>query len=271
MHRDFDGGAGIVFYVDFLECRNEADVLQRLFVVLHVLVRFRRALMIVEGHTGGNHVEHHSALVGDRCLQQAVQLPLVAGERTADQSRAQRDGHGAGIDRRKIVEHSTLQFRSEVGGSRELALGQAVYAIVLDDVNDRQIAAHQVYELSDADGGGVAVTAYAEGNQFVVGQHGTGRNRGHAAVHSVEAVGAAHEIRRALRGAADSAGLDDPLGLYAHFVHGVDDAFGNRVVAAAGAQRGLAAPVVQNCQADAIDFGCGRAGWCGRHVICLPC
>ena len=272
MHGDFDRSAGIVLHVNFLECRDEADVLQRLLVVFHVFVGFRRTLVIVEGHARRNHVEHDRSLVGDGRFQQTVQLPLVAGERTADQSRAQRDGHGAGIDGRKIVDHAGLQLRSEVGGCGELAFGQAVHAIVLDDVNDGQVAAHEVDELPDADGGGVAVAADAEGNQLMVGQQGSGCDRGHAAVHGVEAVGAAHEICRALRGAADAAGLDHALGLHAHFVHGVDDALGNRIVAAAGAKRGLATAVVENGQANAIDFGCGcGCAGRGRHLTFPPC
>ena len=81
----------------------------------------------------------------------------------------------------------------------------------------------------------------------VVGQHGAGGDRGHAAVHAVEAVRAAHEVRRALGGAADAAHLHHALGLHAHLVHGVDDALGDGVVAAAGTERGLAAVQLRRC------------------------
>ena len=59
-----------------------------------------------------------------------------------------------------------LSFDAQVGGGGELALGQAVAAVVFDDVNERQIAPHQVHELPDADGGGVAVAAHADGDQL---------------------------------------------------------------------------------------------------------
>ena len=107
---------------------------------------------------------------------------------------------------------------------------------------------------------------------FVIGQHSAGGDRGHAAVNRVEAVRAAHEICRAFGRASNAAGLDHALRLDAHFVHGVDDALGDCVVAAAGAQRGLAAAVVENGQANAVGLrcgrGCGSAGG-GRHLFAL--
>ena len=54
-----------------------------------------------------------------------------------------------------------LERRAEIGGGRELALGEAVDAVVLDDVDHRHVAAHQVHELADADGGGIAVAGDA--------------------------------------------------------------------------------------------------------------
>ena len=77
----------------------------------------------------------------------------------------------------------------------------------------------------------------------VVGQDGAGGDRRHAPVHAVEAVRAAHEVGRALGRAADAAHLHHPLRLDAHLEHGVDDALGDGVVAAAGAERGLAAAI----------------------------
>ena len=81
---------------------------------------------------------------------------------------------------------------------------------------------------------------------FAIGQHRAGGHRRHAAVHGVEAVRAAQEVGRALARAADARQLDDALGLDAHLVEGVDDALGDGVVAAAGAERGLAAAVVDD-------------------------
>ena len=89
-------------------------------------------------------------------------------------------------------------------------------------------------------------------------------------MHRVETVGAAHEIGRALGRAADSTQLGHALRLHAHFVHGIDDALGDRVVAAAGTERRLAATVVDYCEADAVRFWGRRAGGCARHIICPP-
>ena len=144
-----------------------------------------------------------------------------------------------------------------IGGGGELALGQAVDAVVFDDVDHRQIAAQQVNELAHADGGRVAVAGDAQHRHGVVGQNGAGGDRRHAPVHAVEAVRAAHEVGRALRRAADAAHLHHALRLDAHLEHGVDDALGDGVVAAAGAERRLAAAILKDRKADVVDFGAG--------------
>ena len=87
-------------------------------------------------------------------------------------------------------------------------------------------------------------------------------------MHAVEAVRAAHEVGRALRRAADAADLHHALRLNAHLVHGVDDALGDGVVAAAGAQRRLAAAIVKTVSPMRLVFGrsaCSR----GRHLDAL--
>src|SRR5437660_8334621 len=87
----------------------------------------------------------------------------------------------------------------------------------------------------------------------------------------IEAVRAAHEISRTLGRAADSARLDYALRLHTHLVHGIDNALGNRVMAATGAQRCLPAAIIQNGQADAVGLGRRSAGRSSRHVISPPC
>ena len=66
-------------------------------------------------------------------------------------------------------------------------------------------------------------------------------------------------------------GLISEFGLHAHLVHRLDDALGDGVVAAAGAQRGLAAFVVHDGEADAVGFrsGCGCSGLdgSGGHLL----
>src|SRR6266576_2852632 len=98
----------------------------------------------------------------------------------------------------------------------------------------------------------IAVAADANRDQLLVGEHRAGADRRHAAVHCVETVRSAEEVRRALARAADARQLDDLPRIDAHLVEGVDDALGNRVMAAAGAERRLAALVDLWFQTDAI-------------------
>ena len=126
-------------------------------MILHKTVAFGGTLVVVEGDARRDHVQHRRALVGDGAFQQRQQLPLVAGKRPSHVSGAQLDGQGAGVNRRQVVDHAGLQFRADVGRGGELSFGQAVNAVVLDDVNHRQIPAHQVNKLPDADGSRVAV------------------------------------------------------------------------------------------------------------------
>ena len=127
---------------------------------------------------------------------------------------------------------------------RELALGQAIDAVVLDDVDHRHVAAHHVLELAEADAAGIAVAADADRLQRVVGQQRAGGHRGHAAVQAVEAVRLVQEVGGRLAGAADAAQLDDLRRLDREVIGDGDDARGDRVVAAALAERRGAALVV---------------------------
>ena len=163
-------------------------------MILHIFVGLGRAFVIVEGDAGRNDVEHDGALMSDGGFQHGAELALVAGEGAADEGCAEFDGETAGIDGRKIVDDSGFQFRTEIGGRRELAFGQAVDAIVFDDVDHGKIAAHKVNELADADRGGVAVAADAERDQIAIGEHRSSGDRGHASVHRVEAVRTVHEV-----------------------------------------------------------------------------
>src|ERR1035441_470953 len=76
----------------------------------------------------------------------------------------------------------------------ELALGEPVDAIVFDDVDHGEIAAHEVNELTHADGGRVAVAGDAKHSHRVIGQDCTGGNGRHAPVYAVEAERPAHEV-----------------------------------------------------------------------------
>ena len=93
-----------------------------------------------------------------------------------------------------------------------------------------------------------------------VRHEGAGRGGGHPAVDAVEAPGAVQEIGRRLRRAADPRELRDLVGLDPHLVERVDDLLRDDVVAAAEAQRGLAALVAGLRQADVVRLRGGRSG-----------
>jgi len=88
VHRNVDRRPRIVLHINLFEVRHEAHLLQVSFVILHILVRFRRALVIVKRDAWRNHIEHHGTVMRNRRLQHGAQLPLVAGERPANKSRA---------------------------------------------------------------------------------------------------------------------------------------------------------------------------------------
>ena len=154
-----------------------------------------------------------------------------------------------------------LELGADVGGGGELALGQPVYAVVFNDVDHGQIAAHQVNELAHADGSGVAIAGDAQ-HGHVCGWRGWRpvETDGMRPCTLLKLMRAAHEVGRALGRAADAAHLHHALGLNAHFKHGVDDALGDGVVAAAGAERRFAAAIFKDRKADAVDLGARRCG-----------
>jgi hypothetical protein len=150
------------------------------------------------------------------------------------------------------VDRALLALAALVGGGAELALGQAVDAVVLDDVDHAHAAPHGVRELADADAGAVAVAADAQVQQLAVGQRGAGQHAGHAAVHGVEAVAGAQEVVGRLAAAADAAELGHPVRLDVEFPAGLHDGGRDAVVPAAGAQRADLAFVVAPRVADLV-------------------
>ena len=98
----------------------------------------------------------------------------------------------------------------------------------------------------------IAVAGDAEIDQVAVGEVGAGQHRRHAAVHRVEAVRVAEEIVRRLRRAADAGNLGDAVRLDRKLEAGLDDRGGDRVMAAAGAQRRDLALVVAVGEAELV-------------------
>src|SRR5262249_50678887 len=80
-------------------------------------------------------------------------------------------------------------------------------------------------------------------------------DRRHAAVDRVEAVRIPQEVRRRLAGAPDARQLDDVSRMDAHLEERVDDALGNRVMAAARTERRLAAAIGLDFETDPVFLG----------------
>ena len=234
----------VVVGVDGLAEGDEVHRAGGLAVLAHPVVALGRLRVVVEGHAGRDHINEGQTLVGETGLDQRHQLALVAGEAAGDETRAQLDGQFAQVDGFERVDPALLAARALVRGGRVLTLGQAVAAVVHDDIEHVQVAPHRMDELAHADGGGVAVAGNAQVDEVAVGHVGAGGDGGHAAVHGVEAVRAVEEIGGCLGRTADAGELDDAVRLQGQLEAGLDDGVADRVMAAAGAQCGEAALVL---------------------------
>ena len=92
-----------------LEERNEVQFVQHLFVVFDVRVALGRAIVVVEGHARGHHVDHRQPIVRDGGLQQRLELLLVAAKGPGHESRPPLERQGAAIERRQLIGRARLQ------------------------------------------------------------------------------------------------------------------------------------------------------------------
>ena len=201
--------------------------------VIEALGRFR---IVVKRDARRDHVDKSGAFVLDRRLDQRHQLGLVAREAARDIGGAQLQRHRDQVDRRVGVDGAAPCFRALVGGRRELALGQPVNAIVLDDIDHVDAAANAMGELAEADRGGIAIAGDPEIDQVAIGEIGAGQHRGHAPVHAVKAVRLAEEISRRLRRTADAGQFGNAMRRQRQLEAGLDDGGADRIMATAGAQ-----------------------------------
>ena len=213
---------------DRVAAGDDVEAVHRVIMFADIVEALGRAGVVVEGDAGADDVDERRALVADRSRDQRHQLGLVAGKTARHKARAelQRDRHQ--VDGVVGVHHALFRLRAAVGGGGELALGQAVDAVVLDDIGHVDAAPDRMRELAEADGRGIAVAGDAEIDQVAVGEVGAGQDRRHAAVHRIEAVRIAEEIVRRLRGAADAGDFCDAMRLDRQLVAGLDDRGGDR-------------------------------------------
>ena len=105
-----------------------------------------------------------------RALEQRHDLLGVAGKRAADVAAAHLDGERAAVDGRHLVDVAALLHGALVGRRRELAFGQPVAAVVLDDVENGHVAPDHVQEVAEPDRRSVAVAAHADVDELAVGE-----------------------------------------------------------------------------------------------------
>ena len=244
VHAHADFFALVIVDVDLIEIGDEIDVVQGVAVGTNVLQTLGGALVVVERHAGAQHIQHGRAFVVERRLDQRCELLAVARKAARDERRSHQKGQGNYIHRLPRVGASLAQPRAAVRHCGELAFGQAVHAIVLDDVGNAQIAAHHMSEVAQTDGGRVAVARNPDRDQRMVGQPAARGHRRHAAMNAVKAEGLVHEVVGGLGGTPDSAQLDHPLGVNVGLVGGRHDRSGDSIVAAPFAERRLRALVI---------------------------
>jgi hypothetical protein len=138
-------------------------------VLAHVIVALGRTHVVVEGDAGAHDVDQRRTLMLDRCLDQRNELFLVARKAARDERRAQCQRDHGEIDRFVAIDRPALALAAAVGGCRELSLGKAVHAVVLDDVDHVDATAEAVRELAQSDRRRIPVSRHAQIDQVAVG------------------------------------------------------------------------------------------------------
>src|SRR5215813_13297252 len=136
--------------------------------------------MVVEGDTRADDVYHRCATMADGGLEQCLDLTWVACDGACDETAISDQRLHTHVDWGKLVEAGILELLALVGSGRELALGQAIDAVVFNDIDHRHVATHQMLELAHANATGIAVTADTDCDKAVIGQRGAGGQRRHA-------------------------------------------------------------------------------------------
>ena len=207
VHHDVADGAGLVVGRDRPRGLHEVGLDDLDVVLARVGVALGGALVVVERHAGRDDVDEREPAVREAGLQDRHELRLVAREAAGDERRAEREREQAAVDGVHRVRLAPLAQRPEIGRRRELPLGQAVDAVVLEHVEHVHVAANRVTELAEADRQRIAVARDADVDQVAVGGVGAGHERRHAPVDAVEPVRLAQEVGRRLRRAADAGQL----------------------------------------------------------------
>jgi hypothetical protein len=138
------------------------DLMQRDLRVPCRRVALGRVRRVVEGHARADDIQHSGAFMGDGGFEQRLHLLGSPEKLRATKVAAADDGFQRQINGRQFVLAIVFEELAFIGGGGELAFGQPIDAVVLDNVDHRHIAADQVLVLAQADAAAVAITADAD-------------------------------------------------------------------------------------------------------------
>ena len=135
----------------FLGQVDEVDPAHCLVVLAHMVVAARAAFVVVEGHAGADHIDEGGPPMADRTLDERHELGLVARKAAPHIGGTQLQGQPHQIHGRIAVDGALLAAAALVGGGRELALGEAIHAVVFDDIDHAHPASHGMRKLTQTD------------------------------------------------------------------------------------------------------------------------
>src|SRR5260370_41860771 len=138
--------AGSVCEMDRRPRGDEIETIHRFVMLAHEIEALGRAEMIVEGDARADDVDEGGAVMRDRCLQERHELRLVAGEAARDEGRAELHRHAGHVDGGIGVHQPALALRPRVRDRRDRTLGEAVDAVVLDQILHSHPAAETASE-----------------------------------------------------------------------------------------------------------------------------
>ena len=169
------------------------------------------------------------------CLLDDIhQILSVDSIRLGHESSAGCDSHGRSIERSHGVSvRSGLRYET-LGGSRgSLALGQAVYLVIENEVSDIHISLHRMHGMTQADSIGVTIAGADDHMGIFIGTFDTLGKRQSSAVGGMSAV--AVLIAADTGRTADTGNQGDGFIGPAHFCADSGNSILDTIVAAAGA------------------------------------
>src|SRR3990172_7379494 len=130
-------------------------------MILAPCVRVKGVFLIIERHTWADDIQNRNAIVSQGGLEDFLDLLRVTRKRTRYKRGVGHQRLHANINRHVWILTLLLELQAALRGCRKLAFCKSVNAIVLNDVDQVYVSAHDVLELSHADAGGIPITRNA--------------------------------------------------------------------------------------------------------------